>query len=585
MVAGLPARADPVPSPGPTTTTTAPPATTIAPSAPAPSATSTPPPTSCAPDDCIPQPSSSAPTEAPAPGTTSPPPDAGGGPGGVTGWITKGINAAIGAFFKTIITAALNPLLKLLGDTLLATPSLSSLPQIGQLWQNSWQIVLAVYAILIALAGIVLMSYESLQSRYSVKEIAPRIPIGLLAAGLSLFLAGKAVDLANALSHAVMGTGANGEGAGSTLATFVLTSFVPGADLFTDIMWVVVIGVLVALLLTYVVRVALTVILVAGAPLALMCHALPQTDGVARWWWRTFGGVLAIQVAQSLTLITGIRVFLNSGGLAGKGLFGDASSGLVNLLVTLALTYILFKIPFWILGSVRVSQGRSFVGRAARAYLMYQTLGMLRGASGAGAAVRGGRGGAPPPGAGGASTAPWRPRGGPPPTASRRPAGPNPASLVARRQPPGSPLFLRPGQSLHTSAAAPRRATGAAPMPTFQAPGTAPGTAVPPPRPARPVGTPLFRAPGATPRVRTAARPAGPPPRRPLFQSPVPTPPVRPRRVSAPPAPATFRAPTTLQPSGAATPGARPAPSPARVRPSAPPPRRGPGSPSGGDRQ
>jgi hypothetical protein len=523
------------------------------------------------------------------PGTTSPPPDAGGGPGGITGWITKGINAAIGGFFKTIISAALNPLLKLLGDTLLATPSLSSLPRVGELWQNSWQIVLAVYAILIALAGIVLMSYESLQTRYSVKEIAPRIPIGLLAAGLSLFLAGKAVDLANALSHAVMGAGADGKGAGGTLATFVLTSFVPGADLFTDIMWVVVVGVLVALLLTYVVRVALTVILVAGAPLCLMCHALPQTDGIARWWWRTFGGVLAIQVAQSLTLITGIRVFLSSDGLAGDGLFGGVSNGLVNLLVTLALTYILFKIPFWILGSVRVSQGRSFAGRAARAYLMYQTLGMLRGAGAVGLAAGGGRGGAQWSGSGGGSPVPRRPGGGAPPVAPRRPIGPRPAPAPAHRRPPGSPLFLPPIPPGPTPA--PRIAGGPPPMPTFQAPNSTPEAAARRvPDPARPVGPPSFRAPGTSPRpTRPTARPTAPPPQRPRFRAPVPPTPARPRRATTAPAPITFRPPvpapaTPLSPHplpGAAGSPRFAAPPPART-PSGPtvPPRR-----TGGDRR
>jgi hypothetical protein len=43
---------------------------------------------------------------------------------------------------------------------------------------------------------------------------------------------------------------------------------------------------LVAVLLGYVVRVMLTVVLIAGAPIALMFHALPQTEGIARWWWR-----------------------------------------------------------------------------------------------------------------------------------------------------------------------------------------------------------------------------------------------------------------------------------------------------------
>ncbi|MFI9389231.1 hypothetical protein ACIG5F_49200, partial [Kutzneria sp. NPDC052558] len=66
----------------------------------------------------------------------------------------------------------------------------------------------------------------------------------------------------------------------------------------------------VGLLVTYVVRAVVTIMLVVAAPLCIACHALPQTDGVARWWWRSFAAVLAIQIAQALTLVVAIRVFL-----------------------------------------------------------------------------------------------------------------------------------------------------------------------------------------------------------------------------------------------------------------------------------
>jgi hypothetical protein len=42
-----------------------------------------------------------------------------------------------------------------------------------------------------------------------------------------------------------------------------------------------------------VVRVALLILLVAAAPLALICHALPQTEGLARLWWRATAACLA----------------------------------------------------------------------------------------------------------------------------------------------------------------------------------------------------------------------------------------------------------------------------------------------------
>ncbi|GGU87132.1 hypothetical protein GCM10010178_91260 [Lentzea flava] len=55
------------------------------------------------------------------------------------------------------------------------------------------------------------------------------------------------------------------------------------------------VGLLVALIGSYVLRVAPTVMPVAGAPLALGCHGLEQTEGIA-WSWRAFFGVGGIQV-------------------------------------------------------------------------------------------------------------------------------------------------------------------------------------------------------------------------------------------------------------------------------------------------
>jgi uncharacterized membrane-anchored protein YitT (DUF2179 family) len=108
----------------------------------------------------------------------------------------------------------------------------------------------------------------------------------------------------------------------------------------------------------------------------MMCHALPQTEAIAYWWWKAFGGCLAVQLAQSLALITGLRVFLAPGAFTP---FGATSSALVNLLVTLALLYILIKIPFWILGSLRIGGGhRSLVGTVARTYVIGKSLKVFR---------------------------------------------------------------------------------------------------------------------------------------------------------------------------------------------------------------
>ncbi|GLY71679.1 hypothetical protein [Amycolatopsis taiwanensis] len=341
----------------------------VSPTPPAPTSSAAP----CTGEGCIPQPTTSAPAPS-NPGTRQSGEASDGdedcGITNIGGCITNAINA----FFRGIVTAALNPLLDLLSKTLLTTPTPDSLPRIGELWNNSWQILLACYGLLILIAGILVMAYETVQTRHSMKEIAPRLVVGFLAGALSLWVATKAIEIANGLAQAVMGGGLDANSAGQTLRNLILGSLNGG--IFIIFIGIFLAGMLIVLLVTYIVRVALTVILIGGAPLALMAHALPQTEGIARWWWKAFGGCLAIQIGQSLALITAMRVFLAPGGFT---LFGPTVDGLVNLLVALAIMYVLFKIPFWFLGSLRGGGGRSLLGSIVRGFIAYKTFGLLRG--------------------------------------------------------------------------------------------------------------------------------------------------------------------------------------------------------------
>lgn len=362
----------------------------------------------CAGEGCIPQPRT----------TTAPPTNPGTGqPGqgdqpsddcGITD-IGACITEAIDGFFRGIVTDALNPLLDLLSKTLLTTPTPDSLPRVGELWDSSWQILLVSYGLLVLIAGVIAMGYQTVQTRHSIKELAPRLVTGFLAGALSLWAATKGIELANALVAAIMGGGVDASSAGETLRNLVLNSLTGG-------IWIIFIGIflagmLVVLLITYIVRVALTVLLIAGAPLALMFHALPQTEGIAYWWWKAYGGCLAIQLGQSLTLITAMKVFLAPGGFT---IFGPTVSGLINLLVALALMYILFKIPFWVLSPVRGGGGRSgLIGSLVKGFLAYKTFGLLGGRGGKSPKPRpsgGGRGGGGNTGGGGSSNPYANPR-------------------------------------------------------------------------------------------------------------------------------------------------------------------------------
>jgi hypothetical protein len=295
------------------------------------------------------------------------------------------ISGAVTGFLRAVVADALNPMLRLLSDTLLATPNPSQLPRLVELWTGSWEIVLAGYALLVAAAGILLMSYHTIQSAYTLRELGPRIVLGFCTGALSLTGASAAIEATNTITTAVLAGGVD-EAAGADALAQLITSAIAtgGTDQTSDGLFLVVHGlvvaaVLLALLLSFIVRVALTIVLIAGAPIALMFHALPHTDGIARWWWRIFAALLAIQLVQSLTLVVGLRVLLSPGGL---GLFGlPTDTGFITLLVVLALLYILFKIPFWLLAAARVGHGRTLLGSLVRGFVAYQTFGLLTGRS------------------------------------------------------------------------------------------------------------------------------------------------------------------------------------------------------------
>lgn len=367
------------------------PATPTVPVVPTPS---TPPPTTTPPTRWVEPPPSTTtvPTgpASPLPSETgAPPSESDAAECGVTN-ISACVAEAIDGFFQGLVESALNPLLDLLSHTLLTTPEPGDLPRLGELWDSSWRAMLAIYGLLVMAAGILLMVRETLQTRYSIQDLAPRIVVGFLAGATSLLIASQAIRFANALATSLAGDGLDPDSAGAALrelATITaargIVSPAAGPGIFMLLLELALVVLLVLLLITYVVRVAITIILVVAAPLALMCHVLPGLDAVARWWWRSFAACLAIQVVQSLVLITSLRVFLTPGGWE---FFGPNADGLVSLIIGLALIAVLIKVPFWLLSSMRIgpSGGRSMIGSLARGFIAYKTYGLLKGSSSGG---------------------------------------------------------------------------------------------------------------------------------------------------------------------------------------------------------
>ena len=507
------------------------------------------------PPGCLPRPTSTPSQPTPVP-TSTPPARPAAAECGILN-PSACVGEGIAGFLHLLVGESLNVLLSWVGSTLLSTPTLADLPRVGELWEQSRLVVVAVYSLVVMLAGVVLMGHESVQVRYSIREIAPRLVVGFLAANLSLIVGDHAIRLANATSLAVLGDGLDPQTSGKAVTelfvSIVANSLVTGG-LFAGALSVVLTVLLLALLVGYIVRVALTVILLAGAPLPLMCHGLPQTEGLAYWFWRAGAGVLGIQVGQSLTLICALKVFLEPGGFH---FFGATADGLVNLVVLIALVWILVKIPGWVLRQVQIGGGRrSFVGGLAHAFVFGKAMGLLSGRGlRAAATARSGRSSL---GARGAADRepPWPARirewggvGGrfTPEAIGRRLHAQLAHEAARRRSTPGQQhlRFLQATPQVPTHDLASWNPAGSTTMPEFRsASGSSTDTSVPLPRPVGTSAAPTF----STAEEGTRPQPGRPPQRQTApvppalqFKAATTAPPVRPVRATGRPEAPAFR--------------------------------------------
>jgi hypothetical protein len=358
----------------------------------------------------------------------------------------QAVGHAIDSWFASLVKSAVNPLFALLGQTLLSTPQIGGFSTVRGLWAGSLAIADAGYVLLVLAGGIVVMGHQTLQTSYAVKDIAPRLVVGFLAANLSLVFTGKAIELADGLSAALAGQGLNPAAAGAMLRSLIERVIGEGG-MFFILLALFAVALLLVLAIIYVARLMLTVVLVAMAPLALACHALPQTEGIARWWWRAFAGILLIQSAQALVLVAAMRVFFTEQWaplIVGR--LGDAGTATFEGVQLLCLLYILVRIPFWIYRRVWSAGGRSPLRSAVRFVFAAAVLRRIAPAlSGQArpprsAAATGGRrpgGGGPRPAAG---PRPLPPGGGQPAGPSGSASGPgHPGGTTPSGPSPGPP--------------------------------------------------------------------------------------------------------------------------------------------------
>lgn len=389
------------------------------------------------------------------------------------------LNQAMNGWFTSLVTDAINPAFVTVGSVLLAAPPPMMLDRVRELSGHVQLVANALLVLMVLAAGVIVMAYGSTTSISTTPgEVIPRLVVAVIALNASLTICQYAIELTNAMVTALLGDGVDGRRAGNLLAAKV-DGLIKDPE-STALFLVLLIGtaVLMGLLLAFigVIRVTLLLFLIIAAPLALLCHALPQTEGIAKLWWRSFFGLLAIQILQAIGLILAFKLMLTDSTAAyplapANPGTGDAIEATVrptanralDVLILIGVLFVLIKIPGWVAKTIWQQGQPHMLKRLVKAVIVYKTLGAARalGKTGRAAAARKGgraathRHGGPARGKSGPGASPKRP--GP-----KKPTNPQTGAAVPTWQqlelPLNLPAHTPPAPTPEAAAASARRA-------------------------------------------------------------------------------------------------------------------------------
>jgi hypothetical protein len=258
------------------------------------------------------------------------------------GWLLN----AIPKWLAGQVAHALVGLWRLLAATALTVPDVTVLPQVRQLTATSTVVVNTCFVLSIIAAGVLVMTHETLQVRYGIGELGPRLVVAFIAANMAGVLTRGLIGAANALTLGLTGQGlASGDTFGQLERTVTAALTNPAQMVLAGVVGALVAVLAGVLLVQWLVRLAVLVCLAGIAPVALAGHASPFTDGAAKLWWRAMIGALGTVVLQAFALHAALSVFLDPGSnLPALGLPGDPS-GLLNLFIVACLLWAVVRIP------------------------------------------------------------------------------------------------------------------------------------------------------------------------------------------------------------------------------------------------
>jgi len=277
-------------------------------------------------------------------------------------WLAGGFLNAFDAILAAIVRG------------LLVNPDVTGLPQIQELTRRSVLVVDSVFVLAFLAAGaLTMVSGGNERSRYTLKDLMPRLVVGFIAAHFSQLLVSQAITVANALTVALAPGDTDRPGALEAIKNHVHDA----NGHVIPILFMALAGITVVLLASTVFgmlgRLSSLIVLAAAAPLALACHAVPQAEPVARLWWRAFGGCLAIPMLQALTLQAGQWMLEDPVHVMPELGLPDDPGGVMNLFIVIILLWTTVRIPGFVRRYLLQGGGRpNVLGTMVRVVIVQQ---------------------------------------------------------------------------------------------------------------------------------------------------------------------------------------------------------------------
>ena len=239
----------------------------------------------------------------------------------------------------------LGGLLALLTSAIFLSPDVTVLPQVQTIAGKSALVVNACYILAVIVSGIVVMVAGTVEVRYGVKDLVPRLVAGFILSNFAVPLCSVLIEVANALTASMVGTAAPTNRAITMARTHIAAAVTdPETVIIATIIGVLVVFLFFALIFGWIVRVGVLVILAGLSPVALACYCLPYTQPVAALWWRTLLGCLGTATLQAIAFSTGIQLLIDPNSSL-PALLGLPGSNIVNLLLVMAVLWTTVKIP------------------------------------------------------------------------------------------------------------------------------------------------------------------------------------------------------------------------------------------------